>query len=73
MVPRIKGLDQVLIYDSEEKHQGWSGLNLLIQELKSYQFDKSIIFFRNRSSSGHFDKQECLGVLEQVFVGILFY
>ena len=44
MVRRIKGLDQVLIYDAEGKHQGWTGLNLLIQELKSYQFDKSIVF-----------------------------
>ena len=45
MVRRINGLDEVLIYDSNGKHQGWSGLKLLSDELKSYQFDKTVVFF----------------------------
>ena len=45
MVRRINGLDQVLTYENEGKHQGFQGLELLSKELRSYQFDFSVVFF----------------------------
>ena len=44
MVRRINGLDQVLTYENEGKHQGFQGLELLSKELRSYQFDFSVVF-----------------------------
>ena len=44
MVRRINGLDQVLTYQKEGKHQGFQGLELLSKELRSYQFDFSVVF-----------------------------
>ena len=45
MVRRINGLDQVLTYENEGKHHGFQGLELLSKELRSYQFDFSVVFF----------------------------
>ena len=49
MVRRINGLDQVLTYENEGKHQGFQGLELLSKELRSYQFDFSVVFFPRAS------------------------
>ena len=49
MVRRINGLDQVLTYENEGKHQGFQGIELLSKELRSYQFDFSVVFFPRAS------------------------
>ena len=49
MLRRINGLDQVLTYENEGKHQGFQGLELLSKELRSYQFDFSVVFFPGAS------------------------
>jgi len=45
MVQRISDINQVLTYEKEGKHKGWSGLELLSRELSSCRFDSAVVFF----------------------------
>ncbi len=39
-----KHVDQILLYDTEGRHNGWTGLLRLARDLKRYHFDAAVLF-----------------------------
>jgi len=39
-----RNIDQVIIYDAQGRHNGWTGLLRLARDLKRYRFDMAVLF-----------------------------